>query len=206
MNLIIRLTTGLDLIAVRIFLLLVLWLNGRREAGSSASFRRLREYAAAGLSILLLIDRCYQFYRFGRWTSTPTSTTSRASNACSDPDSARRNIRGRRRSTLVSSAPLITPEKSIFLFDPLIILTISGRSLRLEAFQPAGEGIHRRHDFPGCLPTSASMLATPCGAESLPGVTGMSQPRSKCWRSSRYRFCCGFDKIWADWSGPQGCS
>src|SRR4029077_14650757 len=70
MNLVIRLTTGLDLIAAGVFLLMVLWFEA---AGKNEFWRRFVTYAKTAFPIyffFLLIDRSYQFYRFGTWTDT----------------------------------------------------------------------------------------------------------------------------------------
>ena len=122
LNLLSRLTTGLDLIAAGIFLLLVLWFE---RAGKQDFWPRLIAYAKVALPIYLLfvlIDRVYQFYRFGTWTDTYVHYFT-LEHRLHDP-------------TLPPKypweapfhvgflGPLLTPEKSIFLFDPLIILTI----------------------------------------------------------------------------------
>ena len=121
-NLLIRLTTGLDLIAGAMFLLLTFWFA--REEKQQLR-KRFVAYAIIALPVylfFLLIDRVYQFYRFGTWTDTYVHYF-RLEHRLQDP-------------TLPVSypwetpfhvgffGPLISPEKSIFLFDPLIILTI----------------------------------------------------------------------------------
>ena len=70
LNLLTRLTTALDLIAGGILVLLVLWFEGAPGRGL---WRRLMAYskvAAPVYSFFLLIDRAYQFYRFGSFTNT----------------------------------------------------------------------------------------------------------------------------------------
>ena len=134
MNLIIRLTTGLDLIAVGVFLLLILWFE---RAGKHDFWRRFAAYAKTALPIyffFLLIDRAYQFYRFGSWTNTYVHYFT-LEHRLQDP-------------TLPAKypwetpfhvgflGPLITPEKSIFLFDPLIILTILVVAFGWKRFNP----------------------------------------------------------------------
>jgi hypothetical protein len=121
LNLLTRLTTGLDLMAVGVFLLLVFWFEGvQRE-----SWRRFVAYckvAAPLYAFFLLIDRLYQFYRFGSLTNTYVSLFAKEQRL-QDP-------------TLPANFPwstpfhegffgaLLKPEKSIFLFDPLLVLTI----------------------------------------------------------------------------------
>ena len=73
LNLLTRLPTGLDLLAGGLFLLLVLWFEGVR---GRALWERCRSYIATALPVYLffgLLDRLYQFYRFGFRSSLPTS-------------------------------------------------------------------------------------------------------------------------------------
>ncbi|MGA2964705.1 MAG: hypothetical protein ABSD64_00725 [Terriglobales bacterium] len=175
LNLLTRLTTGLDLIAGGVFVLLVLWFgravceeaaeeslpdqeqqpqrlkphsgqcsyrsgkplrHPKSSARSSFSasgkgvrgrelWQRLVEYckvAAPVYLFFLLIDRAYQFYRFGSFTNTYVPIFAREQRQI-DP-------------TLPANFPwstpfhvgflgaLFKPEKSIFLFDPLLVLAI----------------------------------------------------------------------------------
>src|SRR2546427_1709256 len=121
LNLLTRLTAGLDLIAAGVFLLLVLWFEQRGKEFWSRVGAYLKTALPAYLFFLLL-DRVYQFYRFGTWTDTYVHYFT-LEHRLQDP-------------TLPAKypwetpfhvgflGPLITPEKSIFLFDPLIMLTI----------------------------------------------------------------------------------
>src|SRR5215467_13206849 len=121
LNLLTRLTTALDITAVGLFLLLLL----RSSEGKQAVWSRLFGYVKIALPVYFLfvcIDRLYQFYRFGTWTDTYVRYFSLKYHAL-DP-------------TLPANYPWETPfhvgffgalfsrEKSIFLFDPLIVLTI----------------------------------------------------------------------------------
>ncbi len=153
LNLLTRLTTGLDLIAGGVFVLLALWFGAPTGAtgvstvaqfggragtpGSPPSnptleavlsrplWRRLVVYckvAAPVYLFFLLIDRAYQFYRFGSFTNTYVPLFAREQRQI-DP-------------TLPANFPwstpfhvgflgaLFKPEKSIFLFDPLLVLAI----------------------------------------------------------------------------------
>ena len=146
MNLLIRLTTGLDLIAVAGFLLLVLWfekatgkINTRVGTGAftrpverssttvpCVSFKdAVVNYCKIALpvyAVFLFFDRLYQFYRFGNWTTTYVHYFT-IEHRLQDP-------------TLPAKYPWETPfhvgflgplfsrEKSIFLFDPLMVLTV----------------------------------------------------------------------------------
>jgi len=122
LNLLTRLTTVLDLIACGAFVLLILWLE---QVRGRALWQRLLDYgkvAAPVYAFFVLIDRVYQFYRFGSFTNTYVSLAA-AEQRRADP-------------TLPPNypwttpfhegflGPLFKPEKSIFLFDPLLLLAI----------------------------------------------------------------------------------
>jgi hypothetical protein len=122
LNLLTRLTTGLDLMAGGFFLLLVLWFD---HAPGRELWQRLLAYckiAAPVYAFFLLLDRLYQFYRFGSFTRTYVPLFAKEQRSL-DP-------------TLPANFPwstpfhegflgaLFKPEKSIFLFDPLLVLGI----------------------------------------------------------------------------------
>jgi hypothetical protein len=127
LNLLTRLTTGLDLIAGGLFLSLALWFEGLGSERERVRgfLRRLVDYtkvAAPVYAFFLIVDRIYQFYRFGSFTNTYVTLFAREERQI-DP-------------TLPVNFPwsspfhagffgaLFQPEKSIFLFDPLLLLTI----------------------------------------------------------------------------------
>jgi hypothetical protein len=142
LSLLTRLTTGLDLIAAGIFVLLALWFeptsfeptsfeptSSEPSAPEGARgwllWRRLIDYgkvAAPVYLFFLAIDRAYQFYRFESFTNTYVALFAKEFRQ-RDP-------------TLPANFPwstpfhvgvlgaLFQPEKSIFLFDPLIVLAI----------------------------------------------------------------------------------
>jgi hypothetical protein len=122
LNLLTRLTTGLDLVAGGVFLLLVLWLEHGRGRELWQRFVPYCKVAAPVYAVFLLGDRLYQFYRFGSFTNTYLSTFAKEQRLA-DP-------------TLPANFPwstpfhegflgaLFQPEKSIFLFDPLLVLAI----------------------------------------------------------------------------------
>ncbi len=122
LNLLTRLTTVLDLIAAGVFLLAVLWFEQVRGA---MFWRRALDYAKIAFPVylfFLVVDRVYQFYRFGSFTNTYVSLYAREMRL-QDP-------------TLPPNFPwstpfyrgflgaLFKPEKSIFLFDPLLVLAL----------------------------------------------------------------------------------
>ena len=159
LNLLTRLTTGLDLITVAVFLMLVLWFErglkpGNASVGTGVHARpversstslvnpQLSDRTIAYLKtaiptyfVFLFLDRLYEFYRFGNWTTTYVHYFT-IEHRLQDP-------------TLPASypwetpfhvgflGPLISPEKSIFLFDPLIVLTILVAVFGWKRFSPA---------------------------------------------------------------------
>ena len=122
LNLLTRLTTGLDLMAGALFLLLVMTFSG---PSLGAIWAKARMYVAIALPIygvFFLADRVYQYDRFGSWFNTYLSVFGQQQREMNP--------------SLPASFPfetpfhvgffgaLFTPEKSIFLFDPLLLLTI----------------------------------------------------------------------------------
>lgn len=121
LNLLTRLTTGLDLIAVGIFLQVVLVFE---QAGKHYVWKRFLDYIKVALpiyAIFLLLDRLYQYYRFGNWTTTYVHYFA-IERRLQDP-SLPPNYPWTTPFLTGFFGALISPEKSIFFFDPLIILT-----------------------------------------------------------------------------------
>src|SRR5271165_7113168 len=122
LNLLTRLTTGLDLIAGGVFLLLVLWLDNVRGRALWQRFVGYVKVAAPVYTFFVVIDRWYQHYRFGSWLDTYVTGFTREARMLNP--------------SLPAAYPwetpfhvgffgaLFKPEKSIFLFDPLLLLTI----------------------------------------------------------------------------------
>jgi hypothetical protein len=122
LNLLTRLTTGLDLIAGGIFLLAVLWFEQVRGRDLWQRFLAYSKIAVPVYGFFFMIDRIYQLYRFGSFTNTYVSLFAREQRL-QDP-------------TLPPDFPwstpfhvgflgaLFKPEKSIVLFDPLLVLAI----------------------------------------------------------------------------------
>ena len=77
LNLLTRLTTGMDLLAGMLFVLLVLWFEGVR---GRALWQRCRAYVVGSFPVFCffgLLDRLYQFYRFGSFTNTYVSVVAK---------------------------------------------------------------------------------------------------------------------------------
>lgn len=122
LNLLTRLTTGLDLLAGAGFMLLLCWFEG---TDGTEFWRRTRTYIATAFpiyAVFVLLDRLYQYYRFGSFFNTYVTVFSREMH--------------QREPSLPAKYPwetpfhvgffgaLFKPEKSIFLFDPLLILMV----------------------------------------------------------------------------------
>jgi hypothetical protein len=122
LNLLTRLTTGLDLLMGGIFLLLVLVLEHPPRAQMWSRFVEYGKVAVPVYAGFFLFDRLYQFYRFGEWTSTYVKYFT-IEHRLEDP-SLPANYPWTTPFLKGFLGPLISPEKSIFLFDPLIILSI----------------------------------------------------------------------------------
>ena len=132
LNLLTRLTTGLDLIAGGVFILLVLLFEGAgfERAGLEGSrghelWRRLLVYCKVAAPVYIfffLVDRAYQFYRFGSFTNTYVAIFAREYRQ-RDP-SLPVNFPWSTPLHVGVLGALFQPEKSIFLFDPLLVLAI----------------------------------------------------------------------------------
>ena len=122
LNLLTRVTTGIDIIAAGVFLLMVLWFERARG-------QKLRETIVAYCKIAVpvcaffgIVERLYSYYRFGSFTQTYLPIFAKEQRL-QDP-------------TLPPNFPwstplhegilgaLFKPEKSIFLFDPLPIVAL----------------------------------------------------------------------------------
>jgi len=122
LNLLTRLTTGLDLLAGALFLPLVLLFEGTR---GTEFWARVRACVAIALPVYCffgLLDRLYQFYRFGSFTNTYVSVVAKETLA-RNPDWPR-NYPFEVPFHVGFWGAIGTPEKSIFLFDPMLILMI----------------------------------------------------------------------------------
>lgn len=122
LNLLTRVTTGLDLIAGGVFLFLILWIEQTRGRALGQRLMAYCKVAVPVYAVFAFVERLYSFYRFGSWTQTYIPIFARESRA-QDP-------------TLPANFPwstpfhegvlgaLFKPEKSIFLFDPVLVLAL----------------------------------------------------------------------------------
>jgi hypothetical protein len=122
LNLLTRLTTGLDLLAAGGFLLLVLLF----ERSDLKTIRmRAAEYLKTALplyGVFGLIDRVYQYHRFGSFLNTYISIFGAQQRALDPSLPAAYPFEGRFLDGFLG--PLFAPEKSIFFFDPLLVLAL----------------------------------------------------------------------------------
>jgi hypothetical protein len=134
-NLLTRLTTGMDLLAVFLFLVLTAWFTNVRGAEFRSRAFHYARIAFPIYALFILLDRTYQYVRFGSFFTTYIQ------------------VFGQEWKRLNPSLPaafpfetpfhvgffgaLFKPEKSIFLFDPLVLLALlvaifAWKSFRLE--------------------------------------------------------------------------
>jgi len=158
LNLQTRVTTGLDLMAGCALVPVVLWFQQRTpllaksarnvapgaENGAqvgNAFWQRVFDYckiAAPVYAFFIFCERAYNFYRFGSWTGTYVPVFARIQRSI-DP-------------TLPANFPwstpfhkgflgaLFQPEKSIFLFDPLLLLVLVLLILLWKRLEPEVRG------------------------------------------------------------------
>jgi hypothetical protein len=122
LNLLTRITTGMDLVAGAVFVLLMLWFDGSR---GGKLWERVRSYAVVAAPVFCFfgfLDRAYQFHRFGSWTTTYAGLV--AKETIARDLSLPRNWPWTTPWHKGLLGALFAPEKSIFLFDPLIVLAL----------------------------------------------------------------------------------
>ncbi|MFP5208770.1 MAG: hypothetical protein ACLGRW_05735 [Acidobacteriota bacterium] len=135
LNLLTRLTTGMDLLAGALFIALLLWFEGVRGA---ALWSRAKSYIAGCLpayAFFGLMDRLYQYHRFGSFFNTYISVVAREARQ-RDP-ALPANYPWETPFHVGFFGALFQPEKSIFLFDPLLILMILLAVVAWRRFSPA---------------------------------------------------------------------
>ena len=121
-NLLTRLTTVLDLLAVFLFIALASWFSGVRGMELRSRFARYAKTALPVYAIFILLDRLYQYHRFGSFFTTYVGVFARE----------QKLLNPALPSTYPFETPfhvgflgaLFTPEKSVFLFDPLLVLAV----------------------------------------------------------------------------------
>lgn len=122
LNLLTRLTTGMDLLAGGVFLLLLLWFHDVRGRDLFQRFVTYVKVSAPVYALFLVIDRCYQYHRFGDWRHTYIWVFAREERMLHPSFPA--NYPFETPFHIGFFGALFTPEKSIFLFDPLLLLLL----------------------------------------------------------------------------------
>ena len=122
LNLLTRLTTGLDLISVSVFLLAMLWMDRAPRLEIRKRFTEYVRIAFPIYAIFGLIDRLYHFYRFQSFTNTYVTVFGHEQRMI-DP-TLPPNYPWETPFHVGFFGPLFKPEKSILLFDPLLVLAI----------------------------------------------------------------------------------
>jgi hypothetical protein len=157
LNLLTRVTTAMDLFAAACFILLAAvfsrrsaYANGNNqlERTLDAASKRpvpatVREYLRGSLpvyAVFLVIDRIYQYIRFGSWTNTYVAIFAREQRMMDPTLPANFPFnRGWFEGGLHSGVlgPFFMPEKSIFLFDPMFPLALLLTALLWKRLSPA---------------------------------------------------------------------
>jgi hypothetical protein len=122
LNLLTRLTTGLDLLTGSFFLLLALWFLNVRRRDLWNKFVAYARITIPIYGVFFLLDRLYQFYRFGSFFNTYVAVFAQEQHRLK-PDLPA-NFPFETPFHVGFFGALFTPEKSIFLLDPLLLLTI----------------------------------------------------------------------------------
>lgn len=170
--LLLRLTTAADIIGAGLFALLsLLSRHGvADEAPNSRLVGRLRQIwpkiltlggtLAAGLGIFFLIDRLYQYKRFGSWTNTyldvfkqqaHSGVFDTAFNYQMTPEQLPPNWPTSGKPLEAILGVLFSPEKSVFLYDPLLLVLFAVVVLRGFRLDRPGEIHFRRNWLISCL-------------------------------------------------------
>jgi hypothetical protein len=161
LNLLTRITTALDILAASCFILLAL-LFARREiprrteissaathqpasvtAASAAARPAVRTYLSTALpvyAVFFLLDRIYQYIRFGSWTNTYVDVFAREQWQMNPTLPASFPFNGGWIHNGIDSGilgPFLAPAKTIFLFDPMFLLALLLTALLWKRLTPA---------------------------------------------------------------------
>jgi hypothetical protein len=134
LNLLTRLTTGLDLLAGGLFLFLVSWFENVHGRSLWERFVVYVKTALPVYAVFLLVDRLYQYYRFGSFFNTYVHVFA-VEHRNLDP-SLPPNYPFETPFHVGFLGALLAPEKSIFLFDPLLVLIVVIAVLAWKRFRP----------------------------------------------------------------------
>jgi len=130
LNLLTRITTALDIWAVAAFLIFASVFTRRKHPKAPSLLSRATtyvRYAAPVYAGFMLADRIYQYIRFDSWTNTYVSVMSVEQRHLDPRLPANFPFNGHWFRGGIESGvfgPLISPDKSIFLFDPMLALML----------------------------------------------------------------------------------
>jgi hypothetical protein len=133
-NVLTRLTTVLEIAAAGIFILLILSVENVRGRGLLARLWEYIRVVAPCYAVFVLIDRLYQYFRFGSLWNTYLLVAAEQQRKL-DPDLPP-NFPWTTPLHTGVLGPLITREKSLFLYDPLMVLAILLAILIWKRFRP----------------------------------------------------------------------
>jgi hypothetical protein len=121
-NLLTRMTTALDIIGCGALLLLYLWFSNVRGENLRARLWIYLKTSALCYAPFLIVDRVYQYHRFGNWFNTYFQVLAVQERQFHPELPASYPYNGSLWQGLLG--PFLTPEKSVFLFDPMILVTL----------------------------------------------------------------------------------
>jgi hypothetical protein len=158
LNLLTRLTTVLDVLAAGCFVLPALFFTHKEKpapaeiapnqeathtARNHADQPTIRTYLRTALpiyAVFLLLDRVYQYIRFGSWTNTYVDVFAREQRQMDPSLPARFPFNGQWVRSGIDSGllgPFLSPAKSVFLFDPMLVLALLLTVLLWKRLTPA---------------------------------------------------------------------
>ncbi len=130
LNLLTRITTALDIWAIAAFLILASVFTRRKHPKAPTLLMRATTYVRYAVPIyagFMLVDRIYQYIRFGSWTNTYVAVMAAEQRHLDPTLPANFPFNGHWFHGGIESGvfgPLISPDKSIFLFDPMFALML----------------------------------------------------------------------------------
>jgi hypothetical protein len=127
LNLLTRITTALDIVAVGCFLLLAAYFGREEDRLRDRGVGVYLRNALPVYAVFLLIDRIYQFVRFDSWTNTYVDVYAREQRQLDPTLPANFPFNGALFHGGIDSGvlgPFLAPSKSILLFDPMFALML----------------------------------------------------------------------------------
>ena len=130
LNLLTRITTTLDIWGVAAFLVLTALFTRIKHPKAPTLLTRATTYVRYALpiyAVFLLVDRVYQYVRFGSWTNTYESIYTAEQRHMNPSLPSNFPFNGHWFHGGIESGvfgPLISPDKSIFLFDPMFAMML----------------------------------------------------------------------------------